>query len=237
MVIGASGGRVSSFWRRVGLAAVLGTLGSASLGCASSGIASETMSSRSPTASAIAQSARDGLPKGASQDEPTDPREPKGVAVPIEGSELVRGSATTVVDAPLAKVREGVLGFADYADFMPHYTKSKMLGRNTTGGRDVYMEVSALHGAVKMWARLEVPKPAVSDGVETVEMRFVEGNVKELRGTWRMKALEGDKTELTLEIFLHPSLPLPNGLLNEQNVEGAVKGVKAMRDRVEKAAK
>ena len=229
----ASRGRVSSIWRRIAVAAVLGSF---AVGCGGSGMRvsqAETMSSR-PTASALAQRARDELPAATSHDAPGDPREPKGMAVPIEGSELVRGSATTVVEAPLPKVREAVLGFADYAEFMPHYTKSKLLGRTGSGARDVYMEIAALHGAVKMWARLEVPKPVVAEGVETVEMRFVEGNVKELRGTWRMKQLDANKTELTLEVFLHSSLLLPTSVLNEQNVEGAVKGVRAMRDRAEK---
>jgi len=164
-----------------------------------------------------------------------DPSGVQGTGVPIANSDLVRGSATVVVDAPLPKVREAVLGFADYAEFMPHYEKSKLLGRTAAGARDIYMEIAAMHGAVKMWARLEVPKPSSEGGVETVHMRSVEGNVKELSGTWRMEPDGADKTKLTLEVFLSPSLPLPSSVLNSENVKGAVKGVVAMKKRAEGA--
>jgi ribosome-associated toxin RatA of RatAB toxin-antitoxin module len=137
-----------------------------------------------------------------------------------------------------------VLGFADYAEFMPHYQKSKLLGRTAAGARDIYMEIAAMHGAVKMWARLEVTvkrdgsspsTPSSEGGVETVHMRSVEGNVKELSGTWRMEPDGADKTKLTLEVFLSPSLPLPSSVLNAENVKGAVKGVVAMKKRAEGA--
>ncbi|MEJ7730555.1 MAG: SRPBCC family protein [Polyangiaceae bacterium] len=173
-----------------------------------------------------------------------DPSGVQGTGLPIANSDLVRGSATVVVDAPLPKVRETVLGFADYAEFMPHYQKSKLLGRTPAGARDIYMEIAAMHGAVKMWARLEVTvkrdgngpsTPSSEGGVETVHMRSVEGNVKELSGTWRMEADGADKTKLTLEVFLSPSLPLPSSVLNAENVKGAVKGVVAMKKRAEGA--
>ena len=161
--------------------------------------------------------------------------EPKGTGVPIQGTEMVRGSATVVVHAPIDKVREAVLGFGEYSQFMPHYKKCKLLGRTPAGSRDVYMEITALHGAVSMWGRLEVPKPAVVDGVETVEMKLIEGNVKDLKGTWRFSRVDDDHTQLTLEVFLLPNIPLPMSILNEENVKGAVNGVVAMRTRAEKS--
>jgi len=187
--------------------------------------------------SSLAQRAEQQLPASDAQPSVLPPGdEPKGTGVPIEGSEMVRGSATVVVHAPIDKVREGVLGFGSYAEFMPHYRKCKLLGRNPAGARDVYMEITALHGAVSMWGRLEVPKPTVTDGVEMVEMKLVEGNVKDLRGTWRFSRVDDEHTQLSLEVFLLPNIPLPTNLLNEENVNGAVKGVVAMRERIEKTA-
>ena len=98
------------------------------------------------------------------------------------------------------------------------------------------MEVEALHGAVSLWARLDVLKPATSNGVETIDTNFEEGNVKDLKATWRLKKVDAQRTELTLEVFLNPKLPLPSRLVNEQNVEGSALGVLAMRTRVEGAA-
>jgi ribosome-associated toxin RatA of RatAB toxin-antitoxin module len=158
---------------------------------------------------------------------------PVAVGVPIPGSSLVRGRAKVTVAAPIEAVRARVLAFGEYADFMPHYSKSRVLGRTKDGKRDVFMEVEALHGAVKMWARMSVAQPRVVDGVEIVDIGFVEGNVRDFSATWSLKAVDAAHTELTLEVFLQPKLPLPASILNDENVTGALKGVAAMRTRVE----
>jgi len=178
-------------------------------------------------------------PPEAATEEPPDyvfvsSEEPETVPVPIPGSELVRGRSTITVAAPIDKVRAAVLDFPHYAEFMPHYAKCKLLGRTAGGARDVYMEVSALHGAVTMWARVAVQKPKTVDGVEMHEARFVEGNVKQLAATWRLKKLDNDKTELSLEIFLDPAIPLPKKVINHENLDGSADGVRAMKARAEK---
>ena len=155
------------------------------------------------------------------------------VPVRIEGSNFVRGMSTVVVNAPIDKVRERVLAFGDYPEFMPHYTKCRVLGR-TPRGREVFMEVTALHGAVKMWARIEVLKPVMVDGVETHDTRFLQGNVKDLKAAWRLKKLAPDKTELSLELFLLPKVSLPTSLINEANLESSADGVLALKRRTER---
>ena len=129
-------------------------------------------------------------PPAAGAGKPAGPGEkPVPIAVPIPGSEYVRGRSAAIVRAPIERVREAVNDFAHYAEFMPHYQSCKLLGRTASGARDVYMQVEALHGVVKMWAEIEMPvKPAVSaDGVETFETRFVKGNVKGFAATWRLR--------------------------------------------------
>jgi len=154
------------------------------------------------------------------------------IAVPIPGSELIRGRATVEVRAPIQVVREAVLGFGSYPDFMPHYENCKLLGRTPAGARDVYMEISALHGAVRMWARVEVAKRA-EEGAEVFEAKLVEGNVDDLMATWWLRRLDTTRTELTLEVFLKPRLPMPTEIMNKENLKGAARGVAAMRARAE----
>jgi hypothetical protein len=161
---------------------------------------------------------------------------PQTVSVPIEGSDLVRGRTAVKVNAPIARVRESVLDFAHYAEFMPHYLTSRLLGRTATGARDVYMEIEALHGAVKMWVEIEFAKPILVDGVETHVSKFVKGNVEEFLAIWRLRKIDELTTELSLEVFLQPSIPLPTSLMNKENVSGSLKGVQAMRGRIEGAA-
>jgi ribosome-associated toxin RatA of RatAB toxin-antitoxin module len=209
--------------------------------CAGTNVRPTSQAEQTPAqgSSSIAERAMAELPETATDAErPADSgrdAEPRGIGIPIENSELVRGSASVIVRAPLPRVREEVLRFGEYAEFMPHYQKSRVLGRTSSGAREVYMEIHALHGAVRMWAKVEVPKPIVDGDGERIEMRMTEGNVKNLEGVWRLRAIDAETTELTLEIFLHPNIPMPARMMNDENIRGAVRGVSAMQQRVERA--
>lgn len=158
------------------------------------------------------------------------------IAIPIAGTELVRGRTTVKIDAPIEKVREVVLDFGHYAEFMPFFRSSKVLGRTAAGARDVYMEIEALHGAVRLWVEMEIPKAIVAEGVETHESRLLKGNVKDFKAIWRLRRIDDAATELSLEVFLEPLLPLPTALVNKGNLAGAVRGMKAVLARIESAA-
>lgn len=159
-------------------------------------------------------------------------REPVTEGIPIEGSQLVQGRSTVVVDAPLDKVKATVLRYDDYAEFMPHYTSSKIVGKHGAA-HEVYMQVEALHGAVRMWARLQMT-PKKEGPVHLFQSKFLEGNVKDFRATWRVEPIDAEHTKLTLDVFLNPTLPLPKKVIDGENTKGAEKGVLAMRSRIEK---
>lgn len=219
--------------------ALIGLLGSLVVlaGCASSGAShragwsqQEPKSNDSlPTVSARGQDDVEVEQTG----EPGKLREPKTESVPVEGTDgLVKGRSTVVVNAPIDEVRKHVLRFDKYADFMPHYNAARVLRRSPDGSREVYMQWAALHGAIKMWARFEMHESKDGD-TEVWSSKFVEGNVRQAQASWRMTPLEADRTELTLEAFLLPKLPMPSSLLNDENTSGAEKGVVAMRKRIE----
>ncbi|AUX21958.1 hypothetical protein SOCEGT47_024560 [Sorangium cellulosum] len=156
-------------------------------------------------------------------------------AIPIGGTGYSRGRSTAVVKAPIERVRATVLSFERYPEFMPHYKKCRVLGRTPSGGWDVYMEVSALQGAVTMWARIEIQKPVLADGAETYSSRFISGNVRDLQAVWRLERIDAGSTRVSLEVFLRPKLPLPKRLINAENMEGSARALAALRARVEGA--
>lgn len=158
---------------------------------------------------------------------------PRTRAVPIPNSSLVRGVATVNVRAPIAKVRAVILDFAHYPEFMPHYEACRVLGVTKAGGRDVYMRIAAVHGVVKMWARIEVAKPIVVDGAETYRSRYVDGNIKDLQATWSVKKIDDATTQLQVEVFMNPKLPLPASVVNHENVDGARSAALAFKARAE----
>jgi len=157
---------------------------------------------------------------------------PTREGVAVNGTKMLRGRSTVLVNAPLDKVRTAVLDVDHYAEFMPHYRSARVLGRKPDGSRELYMQVAALGGALRMWARVTMAKTE-SAGIETYETQFVDGNVREFKAIWVLKPLDEHRTSLTLEVFLHPKLPMPLKFLNGENLDGAVKGVSAMRDRAE----
>lgn len=158
-------------------------------------------------------------------------REPISDPITHRG-ELLRGRATVIVNAPVEVVRKQLLALDEYAEFMPHYKSARTLGRKPNGAREVYMQWEALHGAVILWARM-VLTPSQDGEAEVWTTDFIDGNVDEAFAAWRIEPAEEGKTKLTVETFLDPKLPVPQSLLNEENVEAAIKAVKAMRDRCE----
>jgi ribosome-associated toxin RatA of RatAB toxin-antitoxin module len=215
-------------------------LTSTGCGAGGAGVVVGPSEAKSPAPAAVEAAPRPAPPAPATDAEPPPPAaegdDPQTIAIPVAGTEFVRGRTTLKVNAPIEKVRESVLDFGHYAEFMPHYRSSKVLGRTAAGARDVYMEIEALYGAVKMWVEIEFPRPTIVEGVETHESKFVKGNVKDFKAIWRLRKLDDATTELSLEVFLQPSIPLPTALMNKENLGGSAKGVTAMRGRIEGVA-
>ena len=170
---------------------------------------------------------------------PKATRTPSREHVAITGSDYVQGRSRVLVQAPIATVRRRVLKFRDYAKFMPHYRASVVLGKLPDGNKRVYMQVAALRGMVKMGAEIAIGKVRKVGTSEVYASRFIKGKrVKMFKAVWRLKPVDAQTTELWLDVLLQPSVPLPTGLVNDENIKGAAKGVAAMRDRIEgKAAK
>jgi ribosome-associated toxin RatA of RatAB toxin-antitoxin module len=156
---------------------------------------------------------------------------PRTESVAIAGSRLVRGRSTITIAAPIEKVRQVVLDFPNYPAFMPHYQSCRVLSQGRDGASEVYMEVVALNGAVKMWAQVNVVKTVLADGTETYETKFIKGNVKDLKALWRLKKIDDRSTEVSLEVFLLPRLPLPVAVVNKENLDGSAAAVVAVKQR------
>lgn len=210
----------------------------ASLLVLSAGCASSAPSAAWPDATERGESDSPLLPQGEHVDELEQTGEAGRLREPVSEplvhrGELLRGRATVVVNAPPASVRRTILDLDEYAEFMPHYKSARTLGRKPNDAREVYMQWETLHGAVTLWARLTLT-PTEDGDAEIWTTEFVDGNVDEAYAAWRIEPTDDGKTKLTVETFLDPKLPVPQSLLNEENVEAAIKAVKAMRDRCER---
>ena len=178
-----------------------------------------------------------GATGGQGQDAPKTetPEVVEPVSIAIEGSDLVEAQAQVTVNAPLDKARATVLKFEDYPQFMPEYSDAKRMGKLPSGNEKVYMEITTLGGIAKMYANVEVMPAATEGAKETHQAKFIDGNVKQFKATWVLTKVDEQHTLISLQVFLHPSIPLPDALINAANLDGAKKGVIAMKKRIEAA--
>lgn len=152
-----------------------------------------------------------------------------------EGSKISWGQAVAVIDKPIDEVLPVVVDYANYVQFMPNFTKSKVLAQR--GGKAmVYMEVS-VSGAFTLWGQLTFSESAGDGETRLVEARLVDGNMHAFSATWRLVPVDGGaRTEVDFRIYVDPDMPLPSAIFSRENEKAAAKTVRALRTRVAHAA-
>ena len=140
-----------------------------------------------------------------------------------------------VLDQPIEEVLPIVRDYANYVQFMPNFTKSKVLAQR--GGRAmVYMEVSVAKGAFTLWGQLNLAEHPENGDSRVVEARLMEGNIDAFSATWTLTPVDGGaRTEVDFKIYVDPDIPLPSAIFSRENERAARKTVRALRTRVSEA--
>jgi ribosome-associated toxin RatA of RatAB toxin-antitoxin module len=164
-----------------------------------------------------------------------EPNENAGIftaQIPEEGSEIAWGQAVIVLDKPIEEVLQIVRDYANYAEFMPNFTKSRVLAQRGSRAM-VYMEVSVAKGAFTLWGQLNLAEsPQVGD-TRVVEARLLEGNIDAFSASWTLTPVDGGaRTEVDFKIFVDPDIPLPPSIFSRENERAAGRTVRALRTRV-----
>ncbi|MES1175057.1 MAG: SRPBCC family protein [Myxococcales bacterium] len=148
-------------------------------------------------------------------------------------ADMNAGAARVNVDAPEELVRQVVLDYKNYANFMTRFEKSRIVGRS--GDKtDVYLQVPILKGAAKVWAIVRFEPVKEVNGTEVVIGHMIKGNVKRLDATWRLKKLDDTTTNVVLELLIVPDMPVPDSLVVPEVRFAAAKAVEGSRDEAEK---
>jgi ribosome-associated toxin RatA of RatAB toxin-antitoxin module len=148
-------------------------------------------------------------------------------------ADMNAGAARVNVDAPEEVVRQVVLDYKNYANFMTRFEKSRIVGRS--GDKtDVYLQVPILKGAAKVWAIVRFEPVKDVNGTEVVAGHMIKGNVKRLDATWRLKKLDDTTTNVVLELLIVPDMPVPDSLVVPEVRFAAAKAVEGSRDEAEK---
>jgi len=149
-----------------------------------------------------------------------------------DGSDIAWGQAVLVVDKPIEEVLPIIRDYANYVQFMPNFTKSRVLAQRGSRAM-VYMEVSVAKGAFTLWGQLNLAERPQDDDSRVVEAHLMQGNVDAFSARWMLTPVDGGaRTEVDFKIFVDPDIPLPSSIFSRENERAAGRTVRALRTRV-----
>jgi len=152
--------------------------------------------------------------------------------IPEEGSSIAWGQAVLVVDKPIEEVLPIIRDYANYKQFMPNFTKSKVLAQRGSRAM-VYMEVSVAKGALTLWGQLNLAERPQDGESRVVEAHLMEGNIDAFSASWTLTPVDGGaRTEVDFKIYVDPDIPLPSSIFSRENERAAGRTVRALRTRV-----
>ena len=155
--------------------------------------------------------------------------------IPVEGSKIASGRAVIVVDKPIEEVLPIVLDYANYVQFMPNFTKSKVLAQRGSRAM-VYMEVSVAKGMYTLYGQLNLAERPQDGESRLVEGHLMDGNIDAFNASFRLTPVDGGtRTEIDFNIYVDPDLPLPSSVFSRENERAAGRTVRALRARVVEA--
>ncbi|HSN84096.1 MAG TPA: SRPBCC family protein [Polyangiales bacterium] len=152
--------------------------------------------------------------------------------VPVDGSSIASGRAVIVVDKPIDEVLPIIVDYANYVQFMPNFTRSKVLAQR--GNRAmVYMEVSVAKGVYTLYGQLNLAEVPQDGGSRVVEGRLLDGNINAFNASFKLTPVQGGAaTEIDFSIYVDPDLPLPSSVFSRENERAAGRAVRALRTRI-----
>ncbi len=151
--------------------------------------------------------------------------------VPVPQGGVDWGEAEGVVEAPFERVVEALRDYARYADFLPHFRRSRVLSRR--GSRAMlYLEARILKGAMTLWAQMLV-RETRQGPTWTLRARKVRGNMARFEARWDVTPLDaGRRAFVRFRILVDPDLPLPDSLVSEENRKSARRAIRGLRREV-----
>ena len=155
--------------------------------------------------------------------------------IPTEGSNIAGGRAVIVVDKPIEEVLPVLLDYGNYVQFMPHFTRSKVLAQRGSRAM-VYMEVSVAKGMYTLYGQLNLADRPQEGGTRVIEGRLIDGNINAFNASFKLTPVnDGAATEIEFSIYVDPDLPLPSAVFSRENERAAGQAVRALRTRIAEA--
>src|SRR5262249_11565969 len=119
--------------------------------------------------------------------------------------------------------------------FMPTHRACQVHGANARGWNEVSTDIEVLGGIVHFKVKMEVSPATMAGGVETYEMRYLDGNVRRFQARWQLEGRGPDPTVLTVDSHLEPAIPIPVSLMTSGSLSGAEDAIAAIKRRAEQS--
>lgn len=153
--------------------------------------------------------------------------------VRARGTAVEWGRAVAVVDAPFETTMRIVQDYGKYHEFLPHFTKSRVLSRRGANAL-VYLEASVIHGTTTLHGQVRIFARRPQGPTHVVEGRLIDGNMRHFLARWELTPLDGGRRTLVgFQILVDPDLPLPASVFTDENIRAARKTLQALRRRAD----
>lgn len=151
-------------------------------------------------------------------------------SAPASGTNAEWGTATAVLDYPIAQITTMLHDYGTFQDYLPHFRTSRVLSRR--GNRAiVYVQVTAMNDSVTLWAQMNV-RSQEEEGVRVITADMTEGNLDHFRVRWELERIDDTHTRMRFRLLADPDLPIPSSLITGENVKFAKKVIAAIRERL-----
>ena len=134
-----------------------------------------------------------------------------------------KSTATVLIDAPLADVQEALFAVGAYPEWLSSVKKSEVLESNTSG-RVLKAKLSIDAGMMKDRVTLDydwsAAPLALSFSMDEADL------LTQMDGTYTLKSIDEDTTQVTYELTVAVSLPVPAMMITkgqQQIIDAALK--------------
>jgi hypothetical protein len=146
------------------------------------------------------------------------------------------GHAETLIHAPLPTVRRLVMDFGHYNQLADSITTSKVVGHESDGSTDVYIQMGVMNNTLKLWNVMRFsPLRVDSPGNEVLSGKMVQGkgNIDDSQTIWTLHSAGEEWTVLKMDFLLAPGVPAPQSLIDEQLRDSAMDAVNSITKRAQ----
>ena len=138
-----------------------------------------------------------------------------------------KSTATVLIDAPLADVQEALFAVGAYPEWLSSVKKSEVL-ESDTSGRVAKAKLSIDAGMMKDRVTLDydwsAAPLALSFSMDEADL------LTQMDGTYTLKSIDEDTTQVTYELTVAVSLPVPSMMISkgqQQIIDAALKELAA----------